>query len=156
MLPLRDRAGNALVDFRIANESDVDAAPGPMPLSLVVVTVGGRVLLVFDTYRRQWELPGGMREPGENARRTAARELAEETGIADATLTCAALVEFDLRRPDRREFAAVFRTELPTEPRLIVNDEVSGFRWWNPQSSVEDDTSPLDTEIARRVVANRR
>jgi 8-oxo-dGTP pyrophosphatase MutT (NUDIX family) len=42
-----------------------------------------RVLMVHrnSSRRVQWEIPGGMIEPGEDARATAARELKEELGI---------------------------------------------------------------------------
>jgi len=41
-----------------------------------------RVLLVHHTYgRRNWELPGGLVEPGELPDEGAARELLEETGL---------------------------------------------------------------------------
>ncbi|MGA9311148.1 MAG: NUDIX domain-containing protein [Pseudonocardiaceae bacterium] len=41
--------------------------------------------MVFNSWRRQWELPGGMREPGETAA-AAVRELAEETGVTSVEL----------------------------------------------------------------------
>jgi hypothetical protein len=41
---------------------------------------------------------------------------------------------------------------LPEPPKLIVNDEVSDFLWWNPLSAMPDMASPLDTEIARRLM----
>jgi hypothetical protein len=67
-LPLRDRSGNALVSFDSTDGAELghpDAAP--MPASLVVVVCAGRVLMVLDAWRGQWELPGGMREGGETA-----------------------------------------------------------------------------------------
>jgi 8-oxo-dGTP diphosphatase len=43
----------------------------------------GRVLLVHHTYGRlNWELPGGLVEPGESPDEGARRELYEETGLA--------------------------------------------------------------------------
>lgn len=43
---------------------------------------GGRVLLVHHTYGRlNWELPGGLVEPGEAPAEAALRELFEETGL---------------------------------------------------------------------------
>lgn len=62
------------------------------------------------------------------------RELAKETGIWTTDLDCAAVVEFDLRQPARRECAAVYRTQLLLVPRLVVNDEALDFRWWDPRS----------------------
>ena len=148
-LPLFDQAGNALVSFRFQDRLAAGALP--TPLSLVVVIFRREVLLVFDRWREQWELPGGMREVGEDALRTAVRELGEETGIRSADLDLVAVAEFDVRRPDRREYAAIYRATLSEPPKLIVNDEVSDFLWWNPLSAVPDMASPLDTEIARRL-----
>lgn len=154
-LPLRDRDGNVLVDFCVTSESElmVLADQQPMPLSLIVVTLADTVLAMLNSQRGQWELPGGMREPGESPREAAVRELAEETGIRTTSLTIAAVVEFDLRRPDRREFAAVYRTALQVVPRLTVNDEAVDFRWWDPGSPVGVDMNLLDAEIARRVIS---
>ncbi|MGH3935422.1 MAG: NUDIX hydrolase [Pseudonocardiaceae bacterium] len=153
-LPLRDGAGNALVGFWFAAEAELAVLDDqiPMALSLIVVTLTDRVLMVFDRWRTQWELPGGMLEPGETARHAAVRELAEETGVLTTDLDFMAVVEFELQRPARREYAAVYRTALEAKPKLIVNDEVSDFRWWDPFSPLSDDMSPLDAEIGKRVM----
>jgi 8-oxo-dGTP diphosphatase len=145
-LPLRERAGNLLLAVRRAAESDLP----PVPASLVVTVHAGTVLMMFDKRRRQWELPGGMREPGETARETAARELAEETGIHGVALTFVAVAEFALADPARRELLAVYRTELATAPRLTLSEEGLGFRWWSPREPADPDMSPLDAEIAAR------
>lgn len=55
--------------------------------AVIVTRVGGKFVFArkrgFDT----WEVPGGHREAGENIDDCARRELYEETGITDATLT---------------------------------------------------------------------
>jgi 8-oxo-dGTP diphosphatase len=153
VLPLSDRFGNHLVSFDPAAgtepESPDDAVP--MPLSLIVVVCVGRVLMVLNAVRREWELPGGMRERDETARQTAVRELAEETGIVAAGLESAAVAGFSLARPARREYAAVYRLVLRAVPQLTADDEVLDFQWWDPRSPLTEDVSPLDAEIARRV-----
>ncbi|MFI0803374.1 ADP-ribose pyrophosphatase YjhB, NUDIX family [Amycolatopsis lurida] len=153
-LPIRDRAGNALIEFRFVTEDELGrlGKQVPVPASLVVAIHAQAVLLIFDSRRRHWELPGGMREAGESPREAAARELGEETGIHGVDLSFAAVAEFDLTKPERRELLAVYRVQLQVVPRLTVNDEALDFRWWSPSEPVSEDMSPLDAEIARRVV----
>ena len=51
--------------------------------AVVIVNAEGRVLLVHHTYgRRNWEIPGGVTEPGESVIETALREAREELGVA--------------------------------------------------------------------------
>lgn len=151
MLPIRDRAGNALIGFPAVEEEELPRLDVPAPASLVVVVHANTVLMIFDSWRREWELPGGTRELGETARQAAVRELREETGIHGVDLTFATAAEFDLVRPERRELLAIYRVQLQAVPRLTVNDEALAFRWWPPSEPVDDDMSPLDAEIARRV-----
>ncbi len=108
--------------------------------------------MIFDSWRQQWELPGGKRDPGETARQAAVRELAEETGIETVNLDFVAVAEWDLRRPSRREYAAIYRTDLQVAPVLVVNDEALAFLWWDPQSSATEQMNPIDAEIARRTI----
>lgn len=154
---VRDGDGNVLVGIRFVAESDLDVLERrlPMPASLVVVHCEDSVLMIFDSWRRQWELPGGKREPGETARQAAVRELAEETGIKAADLNFVAVAECDLRRPNRREYTALYRTDLRGAPQLVVNDEALAFLWWNPRSSVAERMNPLDAEMVRRTIQRR-
>lgn len=150
-LPLRDRVGNTLVAVRFVAEGEPAPPVGQVAASLVVVVHADAVLMMFDSRRKQWELPGGRREPEETAGQAAVRELREETGIHGVDPTLAAIAEFDLTGPARRELLAVYRVGLAAVPRLVVNDEALDFRWWRPAEPVGDDTSPLDAEIGRRV-----
>jgi 8-oxo-dGTP diphosphatase len=152
--PIRDRAGNALIGFRFGVEDELVRPVGRsvMPASLVVVIHANAVLMMFDSWRKEWELPGGNREREETARQAAVRELHEETGIQAVDLTFVAVAEFDLVAPERRELLAIYRLHLRAVPTLTVNDEALDFRWWSPASPVDNDMSPLDAEIARRVI----
>lgn len=156
-LPIRDRAGNALVGCRAVTDEEMARLDrdGAVPASLVVVIHANTVLMIFDSRRRQWELPGGQRERGESTEQTAARELHEETGIHGTELAIAVAAEFELVQPERREILAVYRVQLEIVPQLTVNEEALDFLWWSPAETVGEDMSPLDAEIARRVVGRR-
>jgi 8-oxo-dGTP diphosphatase len=54
------------------------------------------------------------------------------TGIHAVDLTVVAMAEFELTKPERQEFLAVYRVQLQVVPRLTVNDETQHFRWWLP------------------------
>jgi hypothetical protein len=43
--------------------------------------------------------------------------------VGAVELVFVAVVEWDLRRPSRREYAAIYRTDLQVVPQLVVNDE---------------------------------
>ncbi|MGH3813373.1 MAG: NUDIX hydrolase [Pseudonocardiaceae bacterium] len=154
VVSVHDDDGNVLADFRFVAESDLGMLERwlPMPASLIVVRFGDSVLMLFNGWRRQWELPGGMREPGETAWQAAVRELAEETGIGPVDLDFVAVAEVDLRRPSRREYMAMYRADLQVDPQLRVNDEALAFLWWDPQSSATEQMNPIDAEIARRTI----
>jgi hypothetical protein len=64
--------------------------------------------------------------------------VAEETGIVTTDLESAAVTEFSLTRPARREYAAVYRLVLRAMPQLAGDKEVLDFRWWDPSSLPED------------------
>ncbi len=53
--------------------------------ALAAVWYRGELLLVKNSYRREYTLPGGYAKPGENPCVAAARELQEETGISLST-----------------------------------------------------------------------
>jgi ADP-ribose pyrophosphatase YjhB (NUDIX family) len=64
---------------------DVLASPLERPqaaAAVVLVRAGDRMALVRNASRPGWAPPGGKRDPGEELRAAAVRELAEETGLA--------------------------------------------------------------------------
>ncbi|MFC4563334.1 NUDIX domain-containing protein [Nocardiopsis mangrovi] len=154
-----DARGNILVAFHRVREEQAAPTAGtvPVPLALMVAVDAGRVLLVFDRARRQWELPGGRIEPGEAAADAARRELAEESGARAAATEFAGLAEFDLAGPSpdaprRREFAAVFRGGVRASATPFApTGEIAGTTLWTRGTPLAG-ASPIDTRIARIVL----
>lgn len=93
----------------------------------VITDDRGRVLLVRHTYGElNWEIPGGLGEPGESADATAVREVREETGL-DVAAERLTGIYFEAAA-DMHHFVFRCRATAGTEPRPS-SDEISEVRW---------------------------
>lgn len=117
---------------------------------LVVVDEGGRVLLVEPTYKRGWEVPGGMVEKGESPRAAAAREAKEELSLDVAV---GRLLVVDWVSPARRgDDGVMFLYEGgPVDDAHIVlpPHELRSWRWCD----AEDVQQRMTPFMARRLAA---
>lgn len=116
---------------------------------VVFTDARGHVLLAETTYKDDWELPGGIVEPGETPARGAEREVMEELGIA-VTLSTPALIDWmppSLGWGDAIEFiyhgGALSRPGLPDLPE----SEIRALHWVEA-SAVGHRVTPLS---ARRI-----
>lgn len=97
--------------------------------AVVIARAPRGVVLVFNRYRKVWELPGGLIDPGETPRAAAARELAEESGCiapADA-LVWLGLVSVD---DGATHHGAVYRAEVDSVPEEFQSEETGGIAYW--------------------------
>jgi len=88
----------------------------------VAVRRGDLVLLVKNSYRRDYSFPGGLVDSGEVPRESAVRELWEEVGLSvdpDALTEIEQIREARGRRVDR---ATIFELLLPEEPELTIDN----------------------------------
>lgn len=89
--------------------------------TLIAVWSGGEVLIVKNSYRKEYTLPGGYARPGETAADAGARELAEECAIyvGPDRLKDAYRAEhgFEFRKDD----VAIFEVELESRPVVGID-----------------------------------
>ncbi len=101
--------------------------------SLIGIHVGSELLLVRQSYRREYSLPGGGLEAGETPSLAACRELDEELGLHVAPGTLEPVhVETGLW-DGRRDTVAFFALHLDTKPALRLDQrEIVETRFVTP------------------------
>lgn len=145
-----DAKGNALTAFLPSAHIPHPPEDAPMPAALAVIWNAQHLLLVFDRFRRQWELPGGRIDPGETPFRAAVRELHEESGLLVPTLTLAGYARFRLIAPAREEYAAVYTAHAATRHHdFTPNQEIGAICWWDTAAPPPEGTQIIDTTLAR-------
>jgi len=99
--------------------------------ALVCLRVGGAVLLVRQSYRRCWTLPGGGVQPGEPPEAAARRELLEELGLPASVLHPGAVLHGNW--DGRRDEVHIFELLLDWLPLLCLDHrEVVAARLFTP------------------------
>ncbi len=148
--PLAEKLNeNLLLDFWRCAESELDDLDPliPLPLALMVAEREGSVLMVHNTWRREWELPGGMIDEGETAREAAVREFREETGAEAGEVEFVGVGTVQLGHERRIEYAAVYRTSIDQLANFEPNDEIDEVQWWDLGSELAR-LSPIDAHLA--------
>jgi 8-oxo-dGTP diphosphatase len=122
--------------------------------ALVAIWVRDRLLLVRQSYRRGWTLPGGGVGHGEHPRDAAQRELKEEMGIATQSEDLTPVFETTGNWDFRHDFVQIFELQLPSEPAIrIDNREVVAARF-EPASAAA--SLPLSPALRRYLRARSR
>ncbi|MFC5597101.1 NUDIX domain-containing protein [Deinococcus cellulosilyticus] len=128
-----------------------------MTHALVVLKHKGKIMLVFDRYKKKLQFPGGLIEAGETAREAAARELLEETNQT-ADLLFLGIMHWDLQgtrvlHQTGEVYGALFFAEKEHLDVFLENDEVSACQ----MVAVPEELGRLDPLIAGvlRAVSDR-
>ncbi|MGA4668542.1 NUDIX hydrolase [Propionibacteriaceae bacterium Y1923] len=167
------QVGDSYVDTLLYARLATDPVHGPMGFSGVMNSVlatkrvishvvftdeQSRVLLLETTYKKDFELPGGVVEPAESPRRGAIREVAEEIGLV-LNLAGPALVDWmppSLGWSDALEFlfdAGVLDEQAVSLMRLDPGEIRAAH--WLAADQLEGTVSELSSRRIRAVLAAR-
>ncbi|AFE06105.1 NUDIX hydrolase [Corallococcus coralloides DSM 2259] len=112
--------------------------------TLVGVWRGREVLLLQNSYKQAFSLPGGGRHRGESPAETGARELREEVGLDVPASRLSVVCE--LRHTDefKRDLCHFVELELDSEPRLVLDQrEVVWARWIDVETALRLPLMPV-------------
>lgn len=108
----------------------------------------GRILVVYDRFKRHWTIPGGVVDADEDPAVAAHREAWEEAGTKIEVGTL--LGVFASSWPDRLVFVfASTPVEVVEHPQPLHPHEIGGVAWW----SLDDALERLGAEVAFKVRA---
>ncbi|QNK55152.1 NUDIX domain-containing protein [Paenibacillus sp. PAMC21692] len=102
----------------------------PITHALVVARNKEGFLLLFNSWKNNWEVPGGLLEPGETLRECAIREMFEETNQSPERIDFKGLMKFTLRS-GKIEYGGLFSADIGEEKPFGLNEEASKIIFWN-------------------------
>lgn len=134
---IENERGDRLLSLASCDEAELEAL-APLTHALVVARHAGRNLLVFNRHRQNWELAGGMIDPGESPRACAVRELREESGLICPSealrfsgFTKLLLQPSKFNPSERIEYGALYVVDVERINPFVANEEISDVCWWD-------------------------
>jgi 8-oxo-dGTP diphosphatase len=105
--------------------------------ALCLLEHDGRLLMLQQSHRRGWTLPGGLVDRGETAAQGACREVTEEIGLrVEVGLPIGTVVEPRQRRAD-----VIFHVPVPVELEVRPRGEAVRAAWLTPEEAGPVDLS---------------
>jgi 8-oxo-dGTP diphosphatase len=92
----------------------------------------GRMLLIYHRWRRAWEYPMGITDPGESPLEAAQREVYEEVGLKPQDFALTAVDFFERARTPNGSLALTFTSRVSGhQPHTVKLDpfEATDYRW---------------------------
>jgi len=132
-----NKNGDIFVELININEDQVDQVELEFPIthSLVVAKSQDGFLLMFNSWRQQWEVTGGILEPGETLRECALREMLEETNQIPSRIEFKGLMKFILKN-GKTEYGGLFSADIEIERPFIKNNEANRIIFWNGTNDI--------------------
>lgn len=131
--------GYNLVKFIPMSEEDLKYKRyEPITGSLIVVECEEKILIGYNTRRKQWELPAGSIEMGESPRDCAIRELYEETNQSVDNARFIGLVKLYDSNKELMDYQALYYAVLDKLESFSENEEMNEIKLWDLKEEIEE------------------
>jgi len=114
------------VKFHAVGEHETGSLPTLVFAAIIARSPQG-VVLVLNSVRKVWELPGGFIDAGESPRQAAIRELAEEAGCVARDTRWLGVVEVN---DGKTRFGALLYCEVNQVPAQFSSSETVAIDFW--------------------------
>ena len=121
----------------LASGAEIESYRNPLPTVDVIIELGAGperpiVLIQRKNEPRGWALPGGFVDYGESLERAAAREAAEETGLAVELIALLGVYSRPERDPRQHNLSVVFVARAEGQPR--AGSDAGGAGVFDPEN----------------------
>ncbi len=145
---ITSKSGYTLYDLILGEEQELLKKHQPVTASVVILSVGEKVLFGYNHNRQQWELPGGRIEDAETPMVCAHRELEEESTQKLSELDFLGLAYMQRPTGDYK-YTALYSGQLDQLQMFKENDE------WNQiklrEHDEEDGADLIHVELVARI-----
>ncbi|WP_054957914.1 NUDIX domain-containing protein [Paenibacillus dakarensis] len=119
------------------DEEQLDQVKLDYPIThvLVVARNSDGYLLLFNDWKQQWEVTGGILESGETLRECAIREMLEETNQIPGRIEFRGLMKFKLKN-GKTEYGGLFSADIDGERPFLKNNEASSIIFWDGNKEI--------------------
>ena len=147
---VKNRSGWTLHEYIDIPEEKISGYPN-VTGAYAIVRVGGKYLVGYNSWRKQWEFPAGGIEKGETARQAAVRELYEETHQDDVALEFKGLFKVTDSH-GKQKYQAVFLGEKDELEPFVYSegDEMSKIQIWDLKEDIGY-VDELDVAIVKKI-----
>lgn len=104
--------------------------------SYAIVQCEGKVLMVFNKWRSQWELPAGKKEGAETPMECIVRELFEETGQQLAFMESLGILKTENVESGDVKLNPIFHATIGQLQPFLENEETSEIKLWDGDDEI--------------------
>jgi 8-oxo-dGTP pyrophosphatase MutT (NUDIX family) len=114
----------------------------------------GELLVIYR--RKSWDLPKGKIDPGESPKMAAIREVQEETGISNLSVSHEIAQTWHTYRQSKRILKQTFWFDMTTTDNHLTpqtDEDIEEARWVQPREFLDDENFPMFGNIRELVEA---